>query len=231
MRVLAHRPCDTARAFLTVASNCTFSTGGIDSVACSPPADLSDVPSVGLFGSGTQIAYTSLPFSGSGNTTCWHLVTTANCSGMERLALTPSSSSSVNMKLKLQILREVKVPLHAIRIQQHAFEVVNHVDVNTDFDLAEMFCSDVQQPQRVTISFAAKLEYSDGFFPGIYFKSTGEVGVAYGGKFSPCNNLDSLETPVTMWNRGKSQKEPKRNFSFADATSEVCFQPPLLTGT
>lgn len=187
------------------------STGGSESVTCSPPPAPSEVPRVHqLFESETQIVYTSLPFSGSGNTTCWHLVTAGNCT---------SNSTTANFKMKLQVLRAVKAPT-----EQHAFEVVSQVDVAMNIGSAGTFCS---QPQ--TISFAAKLEYSDGHFPGIYFKSISGVGVAYGGKFISCSALNSA-TPVAMWNRGKRQKAPEGNFSFTGAAGEVCFHTPLFTG-
>ena len=106
-----------------------YSAGGVESVACSTPSDPSQVPFAGLFESETQIVYTSLPFSGSANTTCWHLLLapTANCSRIEPLVL--PSSSTTNLKIQLQILREVKVMSRVGATRHHAFEVMNQVDV------------------------------------------------------------------------------------------------------
>lgn len=197
-----------------------YPTDGSASVTCSPPADLSEAVSGGLFESGTQIAYTSLPFKGSGSTTCWHVVVAANCSRMEPFVLGESPTRNATIKVQLQVLRESS---------QH-YEVVDHVTTSAVIQSAEKFCSNVEQSRQMTISFDAKLNYSDGHFPGIYFQSNSEfkVGVAYGGKHITCNSLVSPAIFITTFNRGKSQLRVETEFSFPGG--ETCFHPPLFTG-
>lgn len=194
-------------------------TDGSASVTCSPPAGLSEAAgSGGLFESGTQIAYTSLPFEGSGNTTCWHVVVAANCSRMERFVLGESTTRNATIKVQLQVLRE----------SSQRYEVVRYFTIGDVIESAEKFCLNGEQSRQMTLSFYAKLNYSSGYFPGIYFQSTGEVGVAYGGKNTTCNSLVSPAASITTWNRGKNQPRAETEFSFPGG--ETCFHPPLFTG-
>ena len=164
--------------------------------------------------------YTSLPFKGSGSTTCWHVVVAANCDRMEPFVLGESTTRNATMKIQLQVLRE----------SSQRYEVVEYSTVAAHIKSVEKLCLGVEQSRQMTVSFDAKLNYSSGHFPGIYFQTRGEesVGVAYGGKHTLCNSSAGLATPITTWNRGRDQLTVLGEFSFPG--SEICFHPPLFTG-